>query len=86
MSYKMRDLGESTHWSKKRPELMSERDWRIFREDHDIIIKGGRVPRPMREWDESLLPPNLMDAIRIIGINLLYSKLILKHNFLPSNF
>jgi ATP-dependent RNA helicase DDX23/PRP28 len=43
---------------------MSERDWRIFREDHDIIIKGGRVPKPMRNWDESMISPMLMEAIR----------------------
>jgi len=32
---------------------MSQRDWRIFREDMDIVIKGGRVPNPMREWTEA---------------------------------
>ena len=31
---------------------MSERDWRIFREDNDIIIKGGKCPNPIRNWDE----------------------------------
>jgi ATP-dependent RNA helicase DDX23/PRP28 len=31
---------------------MSERDWRIFREDQNIIIKGGRVPPPLRTWDQ----------------------------------
>ena len=31
---------------------MMERDWRIFREDNDIIIKGGKVPKPIREWEE----------------------------------
>ena len=29
---------------------MTERDWRIFREDHQIYVKGGRVPHPIREW------------------------------------
>lgn len=33
-------------------EEMTERDWRIFREDNDILIKGGRVPHPIRSWDE----------------------------------
>lgn len=36
---------------------MTTRDWRIFREDMDIVIKGGRVPNPMREWNEALLHP-----------------------------
>lgn len=35
---------------------MTERDWRIFREDNNIVIKGGRVPKPMREWHEYNLP------------------------------
>jgi len=43
---------------------MTERDWRIFREDHEIFIKGGRVPHPMRDWDTNLLPSNLIEAIR----------------------
>lgn len=29
---------------------MTERDWRIFREDNEIYVKGGRVPNPIREW------------------------------------
>ena len=33
-------------------EEMTERDWRIFREDNDINTKGGRVPHPIRSWDE----------------------------------
>jgi len=31
---------------------MTERDWRIFREDNDISIKSGRVPKPFRRWDD----------------------------------
>jgi ATP-dependent RNA helicase DDX23/PRP28 len=31
---------------------MTDRDWRIFREDNDILIKGGRVPNPIRDWDD----------------------------------
>ena len=45
---RMRDLGPNCHWSHKNVRQMTERDWRIFREDHDIIIKGGRVPIPIR--------------------------------------
>jgi len=46
---------------------MSERDWRIFREDNDIIIKGGRVPQPMRQWFEGSLPPYILDAVKHLG-------------------
>lgn len=43
---------------------MTLRDWRIFREDNDIIIKGGRVPNPIREWVEVNLPKVVMEAIK----------------------
>jgi hypothetical protein len=31
-----------SHWSEKKLEDMTERDWRIFREDFDIRLRGGR--------------------------------------------
>jgi ATP-dependent RNA helicase DDX23/PRP28 len=37
---------------KKKREEMTERDWRIFREDKDILIKGGKVPEPIRHWED----------------------------------
>ena len=55
------------HWKDKKLNEMTERDWRIFREDHDIIIKGGRVPNPIRSWEESTLPDYILEAIRIAG-------------------
>lgn len=59
----MRDLGLNTHWSNKPLEIMTERDWRIFREDHEIIIKGGRVPVPIRDWTDSTLPESILESI-----------------------
>jgi ATP-dependent RNA helicase DDX23/PRP28 len=35
-----------------RVEEMSIRDWRIFKENNDIITKGQRVPNPIRKWDD----------------------------------
>jgi ATP-dependent RNA helicase DDX23/PRP28 len=58
------DIRETDHWSKKGTKDMNERDWRIFREDNDIIIKGGRVPQPMRHWEEGSLPPFILDAVK----------------------
>jgi ATP-dependent RNA helicase DDX23/PRP28 len=46
---------------------MSDRDWRIFREDFNITIKGGRIPRPMRNWDEMNLPKEVYDIIIDVG-------------------
>jgi len=57
-------LGINIHWEKKTVEQMTDRDWRIFREDHEIFIKGGRVPQPIREWDPNLIPSNLIEAFR----------------------
>ncbi|KAF2669693.1 pre-mRNA-splicing ATP-dependent RNA helicase PRP28 [Microthyrium microscopicum] len=55
------------HWSAKRLEDMKERDWRIFKEDFDIQTKGGSIPDPMRNWQESTLPKQLMDVIDQVG-------------------
>ena len=46
---------------------MSDRDWRIFRENNDISVKGGRIPFPIRNWDEieglnHLLRDNINDC------------------------
>src|ERR1700733_6610677 len=40
---------------------MTERDWKIFRENSDILIKGGRVPNPIRNWDELEEIPSFLD-------------------------
>jgi ATP-dependent RNA helicase DDX23/PRP28 len=31
---------DDRHWQEKKVEEMTERDWRIFREDYNITIKG----------------------------------------------
>jgi len=51
---------------------MSDRDWRIFREDFNITIKGGRVPRPMRNWEEMNLPKDIYDIIMEVGYKVGY--------------
>jgi hypothetical protein len=43
---------ESSGWQGKPLEKMEDRDWRIFREDHEIYIRGGKAPYPVREWRE----------------------------------
>ena len=45
---------------------MTERDWRIFREDYNISYKGVNVTGaalPYRNWEEAPLPDELMRAI-----------------------
>lgn len=54
--------GGQQHWSTKSLREMTERDWRIFREDFNISYKslrGGDAVKPLRTWDESALPPEL---------------------------
>ncbi|KAI6207300.1 RNA helicase [Aphelenchoides fujianensis] len=47
---------DNRHWSQKTLEEMQDRDWRIFREDFNITIKGGKIPKPLRNWEEAKLP------------------------------
>lgn len=58
---------DEVHWSKKKLEDMEERDWRIFREDFQIVVKGGRVAHPIRHWHESNLPKRIYDIIKQCG-------------------
>ncbi|EGC37195.1 hypothetical protein DICPUDRAFT_54136 [Dictyostelium purpureum] len=56
-----------THWSKKQLRDMTKRDWHIFKEDFNISTKGGVVPNPIRSWQESSLPRQVLDAVRHLG-------------------
>ena len=54
------------HGRLQKREDMTERDWRIFREDFSIAYKGaamGPNSLPIRNWKEANLPDNLMRAI-----------------------
>jgi ATP-dependent RNA helicase DDX23/PRP28 len=64
-SRKLDQLG--THWSDKELQEMTERDWRIFREDFDIRIQGGRATLPLRYWKEANFPEIVMRAISSAG-------------------
>ena len=64
------EASHGTHWSEKALEEMTERDWRIFREDHNITTRGGRLPKPMRSWGEATMPAQIVRAIEAVG----YSK------------
>ncbi|CAM8954662.1 unnamed protein product [Rhodiola kirilowii] len=57
------------HWSHKKLDEMTDRDWRIFREDFNISYKGSKIPRPMRNWAESKLTPELLKAVERLGYN-----------------
>ncbi|KAL3702056.1 hypothetical protein R1sor_020078 [Riccia sorocarpa] len=61
------DMRVDRHWSEKKIEEMTERDWRIFREDFNISYKGSKIPRPMRSWEEGTLSPELLKAVAKAG-------------------
>ncbi|CAM6086451.1 unnamed protein product [Calypogeia fissa] len=61
------DMRVDRHWSDKKLEEMTERDWRIFREDFNISYKGSRIPRPMRNWEEGALSSELLKAVSKAG-------------------
>ena len=52
MNTSMRNFVQRNEYLTKSRDEMSERDWRIFREDNDILIKGGKCPNPIRNWEE----------------------------------
>ena len=60
-------LKMGSHWSEKPLDTMTERDWRIFREDFDIRIQGGRATLPLRFWTEGNFPLPVMAAIKDMG-------------------
>lgn len=53
-------------WLPQKREDMTERDWRIFREDFSIAYKGaamGPNSLPIRNWAEANLSEKLMKSI-----------------------
>lgn len=47
------DLKQESHWSEKNAKHMTQRDWMIFREDHDISVSNSsKSPTPFREWHD----------------------------------
>lgn len=55
-----RNFAQSQAYLNKLREEMSERDWRIYREDHEIYIKGGQCPNPIRSWVEAQGIPDVI--------------------------
>ena len=51
------------HWQEKKLSEMTDRDWRIFREDFNISYKSLRDGvKPLRSWAEAALPPQLLQV------------------------
>ncbi|ELK36016.1 Putative ATP-dependent RNA helicase DDX23 [Myotis davidii] len=58
---------DDRHWSQEKLDEMTDRDWRIFREDYSITTKGGKIPNPIRSWKDSSLPPHILEVIDKCG-------------------
>ena len=58
---------DDRHWSEKDYENMTERDWRIFREDYNISCKGGKIPPPLRSWKDPCIPNDIKEVIEGVG-------------------
>lgn len=58
---------DDRHWTEKEIDEMTERDWRIFREDYNITLKGGKIPNPIRNWSESGFPKEIVEIIDRVG-------------------
>ena len=57
----------ASSWRDKPLGEMTEREWRLFREEHNIAFKGGKLPLPFRTWEESSLPEQLVKAVQRVG-------------------
>lgn len=56
------------HWTQKTLAQMTQRDWRIMKEDNNITSKGGRTaPLPLRKWSEANLPEEFMQNLKRVG-------------------
>jgi len=58
---------DDVHWSEKPLDKMKPRDWRILKEDFEIITRGSNLPNPLRTWKESKIPTeilNILDKLR----------------------
>lgn len=66
---------DERHWSEKSLSEMTDRDWRIFREDYNIATKGGRIPCPIRYWTEAQLSREILDVIDALNYSVSSSSL-----------
>ncbi|KAH1047064.1 hypothetical protein J1N35_037848 [Gossypium stocksii] len=66
-TYDTFDMRVDKHWSEKKLEEMTERDWRFFGEDFNISHEGSKIPRPTRSWSESKLSSELLKAVERVG-------------------
>lgn len=46
---------------------MTQRDWRIMKEDFEIRVQGAKQINPLRFWSEAAVHPAILRAIETLG-------------------
>lgn len=64
---KVKSIDQNVHWSKKSLDKMNDRDWRNFKSSFGILTKGTNIPNPIRFWQESSIPKELIDIVNKLG-------------------
>ena len=64
-----RSRGDTRHWSTKPLADMATRDWRIMREDFNIVMRGANIPNPLRSWGESGLHAEILQQMSRLGFS-----------------
>lgn len=59
--------GHGSHWSEKELKDMTQRDWRIMKEDFEIRVQGAKQINPLRFWSEAAVHPAILRAIETLG-------------------
>ncbi|ODV62938.1 mRNA splicing protein PRP28, partial [Ascoidea rubescens DSM 1968] len=57
----------SKHWSEKPLNEMTDRDWRILKEDFEINSKGNIVEKPLRSWSESKINTEILKILKLLN-------------------
>lgn len=63
--------GTGSRWSEKPLSAMTQRDWRIMREEFDIHVQGARAINPLRFWNEAGIHPAILKAIEKLGYDMI---------------
>lgn len=53
-----RNFHQTKSYVAKEQTALTDRDWRLFREDNLIQVKGGKCPPPIRQWSDVPKMPN----------------------------
>lgn len=65
---KLDDDFSGLHWSMKPLDKMTERDWRIMKEDFNIHVSGKTKGNLLRSWNESKIPEPIIESLYLLGM------------------